>query len=405
MATRALGINGLGRIGKLSVWHHLAHGEFDELVVNAGRSIGKSLDAVVSYLARDSTYGPLHRYLGGMRAERDIRVADADKKILHVHGKTVRLLMTERDPRKLPWREHGVRVVVDCTGAFTDPGAPADAPKGSLRGHLAAGASAVIVSTAFKSKDKSAETPADAATLIHGINHALYDPTTHAVISAASCTTTGLAHMLKPLLEHKLTARILTAGMSTIHAATNSQSVLDAVPDAGDSDLRKSRMALSNVILTSTNAAKALEQVIPQIRSIGFMADSVRIPTPTASLIILNLTVQTELGPDGKPAIDRALVNRIYSDAAQHEAKGLVRYTEEQNVSCDMVGEDAAIVIEAADTHTRTGFIELDVPIDGQASRRVRVPVTHIKVFGWYDNELGSYTHQLGALTRHIARS
>lgn len=399
---RTLGINGLGRIGKLTLWYHLTHDDFDGLVVNLGRGVGKSLEDLLDYLVGDSTYGSLHRYLGGIKAQRDTVIEDRAAGKVRIHGKPIQLLMNERNPAKLPWREHGVQTVVDCTGAFVDPTVPGDAPKGSLRGHLEGGARSVLQSSAFKVKSGD-PFPDDSVMLINGVNHHRYDPTQHAIISAASCTTTGLAHMMKPLLDRDETSRILTAGMSTIHAATNSQSVLDTIPKDGAKDLRKTRMALNNVILTSTGAAQALEHVIPEIRSIGFMADSVRIPTPTVSLIILNITFQTTLGEGGKPALDRAAINKIYEEAAE-ESQGLVRYTEQQNVSADMVGEDAAIVIEAADTHTRTGFLEVSVPAEGGgAPRDVRVPVTHVKIFGWYDNELGSYTNQLGRLTRHVA--
>jgi len=394
---RTLGINGLGRIGKLTVWYQAARDNFDSMVVNLGRDVGASLDAVADYISKDSTYGPLHRYISGYRGQRDIEIIDREAGLMRIHGKEVRFLTSERNPNAIPWRDHNAAVVVDCTGAFLDPHAPADAPKGSLRGHIEAGAKVVLQSSAFKSKTEG-DFPDEAVTLIYGINQHLFDPARHTMIAAASCTTTALAHMLKPLLDRDVTRHIMTAGMSTIHAATNSQSVLDSVPGAGSKDLRKSRCALNNVILTSTNAARALEQVMPEISSIGFMADSVRIPTPTVSLIILNVTFQTELLEGNKPAIDREVVNGIYRESAENEAKGVMKFTMEQNVSQDMVGEDAAVVIEGADTHTRTGFI--DVRLDGKTAQ---IPVTHVKIFGWYDNELGSYTNRMGELTQHIS--
>ena len=262
-------------------------------------------------------------------------------------------------------------------------------------------------SSAFKSKKKEAGLPDDALMLINGINDYQFDPATHKMVSAASCTTTALAHMMRPLLERELTRDMITAGMSTVHAATNSQPVLDAVPKAGAKDLRKTRATLNNVILTSTNAAAALEQVMPEIARIGFMADSVRIPTTSVSLIILNVTFQSEALPDGTVSVEREAINAIYRDAAEGEAKGLVRYTEEQNVSVDMLGENSAVVIEAAETHTRTGFMDIKVPCasaDG-APESVRIPLTHVKIFGWYDNEMGSYTNRLGELTSKIAKS
>ena len=215
--------------------------------------------------------------------------------------------------------------------------------------------------------------------------------------------------MIRPLLERDLTRNMITAGMSTVHAVTNSQPVLDAVPKAGATDLRKTRGALGNVVLTSTNAAAALELVMPEIGRIGFMADSVRIPTQSVSLIILNVTFQSETLADGTVSVERDVINAIYQEAAEGEAKGLLVLSDEQNVSADMLGENAAVVIEGVETHTRTGFMDLRVPAktpgkDAQYDT-VRLPLTHVKIFGWYDNEMGSYTHRLGELTSHIAKS
>jgi glyceraldehyde 3-phosphate dehydrogenase len=403
-AQRTLGINGLGRIGKLTLWYHLGRDDFDRFIVNTGRPVGSSLEAVVQYLSKDTTYGPLHRFLFGCSGVRDMCVVDEERGLISAYGKEIVVLREARDPKDIPWREHGVALVVDCTGSFADPFAEADAPRGSLRGHLVAGATTVIQSSPFKSKRQGVPLPPDAAMLVHGINHFAFDPAKHAVLSAASCTTTALAHMMRPLLDRDLTRDMITAGMSTVHAVTNSQPVLDAVPKAAAKDLRKSRGAVGNVVITSTNAAAALEQVMPEIANIGFMADSVRIPTSSVSLIILNVTFQSEARPDGTVSLERDAINAIYREAAEGEARGLLKYSEEQNVSADMLGEDAAVVIEAVETHTRTGFVNLRVPGEVQA-QTVRIPLTHVKVFGWYDNEMGSYTYRLGELTVHVARN
>ncbi|MCX8032385.1 MAG: glyceraldehyde-3-phosphate dehydrogenase [Thermoleophilia bacterium] len=398
---RTLGINGLGRIGKLTLWYHLARDDFDRFVVNVGRPVGTSLQSVVEYIAKDSTYGPLHRYLQGFRGKPDIQVVDEEAGLIRAHGKEIVMLREARNPKDIPWRDYEVTLVVDCTGKFRDPHTDPEDPKGALRGHLAAGARVVVLSAPFKSKKKGLPLPDDATNLIYGINHLEFDPGKHKLVSGASCTTTALAHMMRPLLTRDLTRHMITAGMSTVHAVTNSQPLLDAVPGAGASDLRKTRSGMNNVVITSTNAAQALEQVMPEIAEIGFMADSVRIPTATVSLIILNVTFQTEMLPDGTVAVTRDAINAIYKEAAEGEARGLVKYSEEQNVSQDMVGEDAAVVIEAVETHARTGFVNVRIP--GQNVEH-RIPVTHVKIFGWYDNELGSYTHRLGELTTHIAK-
>jgi len=406
----ALGINGLGRIGKLTLWHHVARKHFPRIVVNIGRDVGQGLDAVCAAIERDSTYGPIHRFLYGVDAEPCVRIVDHEQRLIEVAGVPVTILQEARNPADIAWKPHGVRIVVDATGVFNDPTAPPDHAKGSLRGHLAAGVEKVINSAAFKIKDRSKSMPEDAVTLIYGINHEAFDPMRHHLVSAASCTTTAVAHMLKPLLDALHASNIMTAAMSTIHAATNSQSLLDTLPKAGSKDLRKSRSALNSIVLTSTNATAALEQVMPEIASIGFMGDSVRVPSPTESLAILNITFQETIDRQGRPTINRELLNRIYADAAAGPQRGLLVYSEEQNVPADLRGARAAVVIEAAETHTRTGFVDLDLSslpgldqslLDG-LDPVVELPVTHAKVFGWYDNEYGSYTNMLGDLTVHI---
>jgi glyceraldehyde 3-phosphate dehydrogenase len=277
-AERTLGINGLGRIGKLTLWHHVYRKYFTRAVVNLGRNVGRDLEAVCGVIEKDSTYGSMHRFLYGMNAEPCVRIVDREKKLLEVAGTPVTILQEARNPRDIGWRDHGVRIVVDSTGAFTDPTRPIDDDRGSLRGHLGAGAEKVLNSSAFKIADKGIPMPEDAITLIYGCNHESFDPTRHRLISGASCTTTALAHMMKPLLDHLPDSTIMTASMSTVHAATPSQNLLDGVPKAGAKDLRRSRSALNSIILTSSNAARALEEVIPEIGEVGFMADAVRSP-------------------------------------------------------------------------------------------------------------------------------
>jgi len=400
-----LGINGLGRIGKLTVWYEVAAGRFDRLVVNPGRPIGKGLDAAAHYLSVDSTYGSLGRFLHGHAGPREVvKIVDREKGWLEIDGVRVEVLTENRNPKDIGWADHNARLVVDTTGRFRDPTLPPDQPGGSLQGHLESGAKLVLVSSAFKIKDTTATQPDDSVMLIYGINQQAFDPAVHCMVSAASCTTTALAHMMLPLLQHELTHRMLTASMSTIHAATNSQSVLDSVPKTGAKDLRKNRSVLNNIILTSTNAAAALEVVMPEISSIGFLADSVRIPTSTASLIILNCTFQSKLDAGGASEINRASVNQIYADYGADPESGVL-FTEDQNVSTDLIGELAAVAIEGWETHARTGFTRVDLSALGIDSDVgvVEVPVTHLKLFGWYDNELGSYTKRMSQLCHYIA--
>jgi len=411
MKEKTLGINGLGRIGKLTLWHHVGRKYFQKIVVNQGRPVGKDLSAVAQAIEKDSTYGPLHRFLYGVRGQRVIEIVDEKLGQLLIDGIPVTVLREHRNPREIPWRDHGVELVVDCTGSFNDPTLAPDHPKGSIRGHLQAGARKVLNSAPFKIKDKALKMPGDAATFLYGINHTEFDPRKHRVVSGASCTTTALAHMILPLVEHFQSKTIMTASMSTVHAVTNTQSVLDSMPETGDSDLRKQRSILNNIILTSTGAAGALEAVIPEVREIGFMADSVRVPIPTESLIILNVTFQSRIRPDGKGSISAHVINDLYEEASEGKQKGLLRFTLEQNVSSDLIGDPAAVVIEGCETHTRTGFIAVDlreVPglppeaLQSLPDTLLKVPVTHAKIFGWYDNEYGSYTNRLADLSVYV---
>ena len=408
-ASQPLGINGLGRIGKLTLWDHLFSKRFDKIIVNTGREVGKSLDDLIQVMETDSTYGTLSKFLYGYTRKCEIKVVDADQAVLEIDGTMVKVLREARNPKDIAWRKEGVRLVVETTGQFLDPTLPADHKTGSLRGHLEGGAEKVIASAPFKIRDKTKSLPDDSLLVVQGINHTDFDPAKHHVISAASCTTTGLAHMIKPLIEAEQTSRILTASMSTIHAATNTQSVLDSVPKTGASDLRKNRSVMNNIILSTTGSAKALEKVMPEIKRVGFMADSVRIPTNTVSLIILNLTFHTPLNDAGEPLINHLLLNDIYRTAAEGSQKGMLVYSDRQNVSSDLIGTRAAVVIEWHESHTRTGFINLPpetlAGFGVPASAEVQIPVTHAKLFGWYDNEYGSYVNCLGALTNYLAKN
>lgn len=402
-----LGINGLGRIGKLTLWYQLHENYFDSFVINTGRSVGKSLTDIANLIGSDSTYGPMEKFLFGIKAQNGIKIIDEEKNLLEIFGKPVKILCKDRNPKNINWKEYGVKLVVDSTGAFNDPGVFEDNDRGSLRGHILAGAEKVINSAPFKIKDKSKKLPEDCATLIYGINHFSFIQDKHRIVSAASCTTTALAHMVKPLLEREETRNILTASLSTIHAATNSQRVLDSLPGAGDTDLRKNRMVFNNIILSTTGAASALEKVLPEVKRIGFMADSVRIPTDTVSLIILNLTFHSRLDKKGNSVVNRELINYIYQEAAQGPQKELLCFSTNQNVSSDLKGKLAAVTIEGHATHTRTSFISFDPEMlreigMGNSSKMINIPITHLTIFGWYDNEYGSYVHCLGKLSSYI---
>jgi glyceraldehyde 3-phosphate dehydrogenase len=404
-----LGINGLGRIGKLTLWNHIGRKYFSEIVVNVGRKVGTGIDDIALYIENDSTYGSLHQYLYGFKAKKVIQNLDEEKGTMLIDGVPVTILRESRNPRNIAWREHGAKVVVEATGRFKDPTTSLDAKEGSARGHLEAGAEKVIVSAPFKIKEKGLSMPDDSTTIVIGINDDAFDHTKHHIISAASCTTTCLAYMIKPLLDYFGTKKILNASMATVHAATGTQEVLDRLPKSGATDLRKNRSIMNNIILTTTGAAKTLGLVIPEMNQIGFSAESVRIPTSAGSLIILVVTFSDEVGG---PSINRNLLNNIYRDAEKKENRGYIKYTDEQNVSSDIVGHfGPAAIIEGHETHTRTAFATLELSkfsklpanLRKQLPETLEIPITQAVMYGWYDNEMGSYTNMLGDLTAKIA--
>jgi glyceraldehyde 3-phosphate dehydrogenase len=409
--TMQLGVNGLGRIGKLTLWHHIGRKYFDELVVNIGRDVGVSLKDIAHYLERDSTYGSLGSYLYGHKAGDVLGKVNEKAKTITVDGMKIHFLQKTRNPGEIEWKERGVRLVVDTTGKFLDPTIEPEDSKGSLRGHLEAGAEKVIASAPFKIRDKGLPMPEDAVTTVMGVNENDYDPRSHRLISNASCTTTCLAHMVKPLIDSFGSQRILTASMATVHAVTGSQQVLDRLPSAGATDLRKNRSILNNIILTTTGAANTLALVIPEMKRIGFIAESVRIPNSTGSLVILVVNLQEE--PSGE-FIRREMINTIYQDAAGQDERKYLQYTEEQNVSSDIIGlPRCATLIEGHETHTRTAEVEIDLGkvcgMDAE-ERRVenvgrfgRIAITQAVIYGWYDNELGCYVNMLGDRTVSIA--
>jgi len=407
-----LGINGLGRIGELSLWHHVSRKVFQELVVNVGRNVGHGLEDIANYLERDSTYGSLGRYIYGFRGRRVIQELNENAGTLRINGMPVTILRDHRNPKDIQWKENGVNIVVDCTGVFRDPTAPVDSPKGSLRGHLESGALKVILSAPFKIEDNSKAIPRDALTTIQGINEEAYRPDQHNIISAASCTTTCLAFMVKVLLEHFGPEPILSASMVTVHGTTGTQEILDQLPKDGTDDLRKNRSIFNNIILTTTGAADALSLVLPEIKDIGFAAESVRIPTSTGSIVILTLGLEDD---NPEHPIDRDQINGIYREAAEGRFSKYITYTDSQNVSSDIIGTASAAIIEGKETRSRTGTIHVNL---ARACRMVsqddvsipekrgimEIPVTQVVVFGWYDNELGSFTNMLGERTVEIAR-
>ena len=199
--------------------------------------------------------------------------------------------------------------------------------------------------------------------------------------------------------------------MATVHAATGSQQVLDRLPKSGNTDLRKNRSIMNNIILTTTGAARALRLVIPAMEEIAFIAESVRIPTSTGSLIILVINLQEDPGGE---YVRREMINDIYRRAAADSPEGYLYYTDRQNVSGDIIGMPrVAATIEGAETHSRTAEATIDLAnipglqtnlLSESGGTVVRIPVTQAVIYGWYDNEMGSYVNMLGDRTVSVAK-
>jgi len=332
--TVRVGINGFGRIGRNYFRAILAANADIEIVGVNDLTDNKTLAHLLKY---DSILGRLGKEVS------------FDDKSITVGGKSFRTL-AERDPGALPWGELGADVVIESTGHFTD-GTQAKA-------HITAGAKKVIISAPAKNED---------ITIVVGINEGSYDPATHHVISNASCTTNCLAPMAKVLLDE---FGIVKGLMTTIHAYTNDQVILDFP----HKDLRRARAAATNIIPTTTGAAKAISLVIPELKGKldGF---AMRVPVPTGSATDLTVTLGRETTKEE--------VNAAFKKAAEGSLKGYLEYTEDPIVSSDIVTSPASCTFDAGLT-----------TVQGE----------QVKIVGWYDNEWG-YSNRLIDLTRIVGSS
>ena len=319
MAVR-VGINGFGRIGRNFFRAHLQRGGDFEVV--AANDLGDA-ETMAYLLKYDSVLGPLGR-----------EVTHSDGSI-SVDGQEIKLL-AERDPGSLPWSDLGVDVVVESTGFFTDRDGAAK--------HLDGGAKKVIISAPAKGPD---------VTIVLGVNEDDYDPEAHDVISNASCTTNCVAPLAK-VLHDELT--IEQGFMTTIHAYTNDQRVLDLPHE----DLRRARAAAINLIPTSTGAAKAIGIVMPDLQG-KVDGMSMRAPVPTGSIVDLVCRVGQETSADA--------VNELFrSKADTGRFEGILQYTDEPLVSTDIQHSAYSSIFD---------------------SKLTMVNGNLVKVFGWYDNEWG----------------
>ena len=349
--TVKVGINGFGRVGR-QVLKAMRDLHPDELEVVAFNDIG-DLETMAHLLKYDSNYG---RFDGTVEVGENQLVID---------GKSVKVY-SEFDPGNLPWSELGVEIVIESTGLFTLKKDGVNKKGKQVRGaenHITqGGAKKVIISAPAQGED---------LTIVLGVNDDKYDPAKHHVVSNASCTTNGLAPAVK-VANDKFT--IKRGLMTTIHAYTNDQQILDAP----HKDLRRARAAGLSIIPTSTGAARALALVIPEMdgKLDGY---ALRVPTPTVSFIDLTLELET-------PTTTEEL-RQAYRDAANGPLKGILAATDEPRVSVDYKG----------DPHSST----IDLPFTMIMGNG---PDTFAKIVAWYDNEWG-YSVRTADLAAMMAKS
>ena len=335
MATK-IAINGFGRIGRCIVRAlHERNVKDLEIVGINDLTDAKTLAHLYNY---DTVHG---------RAEPR---AEAGEGFLTIAGKKIKIV-AEKEPSKLPWKELGADIVLECTGLFTD--------KEKAHLHVDAGAKKVIISAPAKGQD---------ATIVLGVNTEIYDSSKHHIISCGSCTTNCLAPVAKVLHD---TFGVTRALMTTVHSYTNDQSVLDIPHRKGD--LRRARAAAMNMIPSSTGAAKALAEVIPALKG-KFDGQSLRVPTMDVSIV--DLSFQTE------KKMTKESIHAAMKAAAEGPMKNILGYTEEPLVSSDFIGDPRSSIFDA----TVTQLMGDDFA----------------KVMSWYDNEWG-FSNRMVELAQLVA--
>lgn len=329
-----VGINGFGRIGRNFLRAALASNAPIEIVAVNDLT---SIDTLAHLIKYDSILGRINQEV------------TFDDNSLTIGGKKIRVF-AEKDPAALPWGSVGAEIVIESTGRFTKA---SDAGK-----HLLGGAKKVVISAPATDED---------VTLVLGVNDSAYDSAKHNIISNASCTTNCLAPMAKVLHEN---FGIVRGFMTTVHAYTNDQVILDFP----HKDLRRARAAATNIIPTSTGAAKAIGLVLPELKG-KLDGYALRVPVPTGSITDLTVELAKETSA--------AEVNAAMKKAAEGPLKGILRYTEDPIVSTDIVTDPHSSIFDAGITKV----------IGNQA-----------KVASWYDNEWG-YSNRLVDLMSFIGKS
>ena len=327
-----IAINGFGRIGRCVFKAAINDKDIDFVAIN-DLTDAKTLAHLLKY---DSVHGKI-----------DVEV-EAKKDAIIVDGEEIGIL-SERDPRNLPWNELGIDIVMECTGRFRD--------RESAEKHLSAGAKKVIISAPAKNPD---------ITIVMGVNHEKYCPERHNIISNASCTTNCLAPVAKVLLEN---FGIKKGFMTTVHSYTTDQRLLD-LPHK---DLRRARAASLSMIPTTTGAAVATSLVLPELEG-KLDGIAIRVPTPNVSLV--DLVVETEKDT----TIEE--VNSTFKNA-EKGMKGILKCSEEPLVSVDYNGSTYSAIVDLLSTNVIQGNL--------------------VKVLAWYDNEVG-YSNRMVDLAKYVAR-
>ncbi|MEO0334938.1 MAG: type I glyceraldehyde-3-phosphate dehydrogenase [Pseudomonadota bacterium] len=330
MAKVRVGINGFGRIGRI-----LFRAGFDELEIVGINDLGGA-ESSAHLLKYDSTHGIFPQEI------------KASSNSIQVGGKEIPVA-SERDPAKLPWKDWGVDIVLECTGAFKE--------KADFMKHVEAGAKFVLV---------SAPAPGADHTMVYGINHESFDPKDHTVVSNASCTTNCLSPLAKVLNDE---FGIVSGFMTTVHSYTNDQRILDN----GHKDLRRARAAALSMIPTTTGAAKAVGKVLPELNG-KIDGVAIRVPTPNVSLVDLVFNSEKSLSVDA--------INAALTKASESSLKGVLATEEAPLVSSDYIGNPYSSIVDLPSTM---------VMGDKMA-----------KVFSWYDNEMG-FSYRMVDMAKYMA--
>ena len=334
MATK-IGINGFGRVGRQvlkAIFDY--HADRLEVVVVNDLTDTKTNAHLLKY---DSNYG---KYPGKIEATADSIIVD---------GKKVRVI-AEKEPARIAWKDFGVEIVVESTGRFTDADKAA--------GHFQGGAKKVIITAPAKGED---------ITIVLGVNEGKYDPAKHRIISNASCTTNCIAPVVKVLHDSFGVSKGL---MTTAHAYTNDQRILDTV----HSDLRRARAAALSIIPTTTGAAKAVTQVIPELKG-RIHGLALRVPTSTVSVVDFVADLNRDVTVEE--------VNNALRTAAEKSLKGILEFCTEELVSIDFKGNPASSIVDALSTMVIGGNM--------------------VKVLAWYDNEW-AYSCRVGDLAAYMGK-